>query len=254
MRRDRSADADPVSVFEEGAVHGDTSDEERACERQGELLREDAEGHLTREAADWWARYRAWRERRRRLLREQQERALEREWRRAREAFAPAGVPADVDVRWGLAGDEEGIAELLELNGVPRWVAFEERFIVAEAKPEGRVLAAVRYGTDSERLLLGLLVADPWRGERRLAAALYAGAADLAREMGVREVLARPPAFQETYPGDAGYRRRGRYRRLDVDTPPPSSGERPDLRKGWWRSMVALWGYGHVPFFRSFRD
>ena len=77
MRRDRSADADPVSVFEEGAVHGDTSDEERACERQGELLREDAEGHLTREAADWWARYRAWRERRRRLLREQQERALE---------------------------------------------------------------------------------------------------------------------------------------------------------------------------------
>ena len=48
MRRDRSADADPVSVFEEGAVHGDTSDEERACERQGELLREDAEGHLTR--------------------------------------------------------------------------------------------------------------------------------------------------------------------------------------------------------------
>ena len=217
-------------------------------------MRKDAKGRLTREAIDWWTRYRAWREQRRRPLREQQERALERERRRAREAFAPAGVPADVEVRWGLMGDEEGIAELLELHGIPRWVAFEERFIVAEAKPDGRVLAAVRYGTGSERLLLGLLVADPWRGERRLAAALYAGVADLAREMGVHEVLARPPAFQEGYPGDAGYRRQGRYRRLDVDTPPPPRGEHPDLRKGWWRRMAALWGYGHVPFFRSFRD
>src|SRR5918997_246842 len=214
-RRDRSAGTDLISVFKEGAVHGDTSDEGRACERQGELLREDAEGRLIREAADWWARYRAWRERRRRLLREQQERALKRERRRAREAFAPAGVPADVEVRWGLAGDEEGIAELLELNGVPRWVAFEERFIVAEAKLDGRVLAAVRYGTDSERLLLGLMIPDPWRGERRLAAALYAGAAGLARGIGVPPGLPPPPAFQEAYPGDAGYRRQGRYRRLD---------------------------------------
>jgi len=115
------------------------------------------------------------------------------------------------------------------------------------------VLAAVRYGTDSERLLLGLLVADPRRGERRLSAALYAGAADLAREMGVREVLSRPPVFQEAYPDDAGYHRRGRYRRSDVDTSPPPSGEHSDLRKGWWRRMAALWGYDHVPFFRSFR-
>ena len=69
--RDRSAVADSISVFEEGAMHEDTNYEDRACERQGELLREDAEGCLTREAADWWARYRAWSERRRRLLREQ---------------------------------------------------------------------------------------------------------------------------------------------------------------------------------------
>ena len=92
---------------------------------------------LAPEAADWWARYRAWRERRRRLLREQQDRALERERRRAREAFAPAGVPTDAEVRWGLAGGEEGIAELLELHGIPRWVAFEERFIVAERNRTG---------------------------------------------------------------------------------------------------------------------
>ena len=234
-------------------MYEDTNYEDRAGERQGELLREDTEGRITREVADWWADYRAWRKRCRRLLREQQERALERERRRACEAFAPAGVPADLEVRWGLVGDEEGIAELLELNGIPSWVAFEERFIVAEAKPDGLVLAAVRYSTDSERLLLGLLVADPWRGERRLAAVLYAGAAGLAREIGVRQVRARLPAFQDAYPGDAGYRRRGRYRRLDMDTPPRPSGERSDRRKGWWRRMVALWGHGHVPFFRSFR-
>src|ERR671920_702240 len=114
--RDRSAGADPIPVFEEGAVHEDTSDENRVCKRQGEFLRKDAKGRLTREAIDWWTRYRAWREQRRRPLREQQERALGQERRRAGEAFGPADVPADLEIRWGLAGDEEGIAELLELH------------------------------------------------------------------------------------------------------------------------------------------
>ena len=74
----------------------------------------------------------------------------------------------------GLLEDEAKVAELLELKGMPRWVAFEERFIVAER--EGEVLAAVRYRTEPKRLLLGLLVADPWAGERRLAVDLYAEA------------------------------------------------------------------------------
>ena len=46
----------------------------------------------------------------------------------------------------GLLENEVKVAELLELNGMPRWVAFEERFIVAER--EGEVLAAVRYRTE----------------------------------------------------------------------------------------------------------
>jgi hypothetical protein len=35
-------------------------------------------------------------------------------------------------VRLERARDAPRIAVLLELNGMPRWVAFEERFIVAE--------------------------------------------------------------------------------------------------------------------------
>ncbi len=47
----------------------------------------------------------------------------------------------------------------MELNGMLRPLAFEERFIVAEKK--GEVLAAMRYRTERKRLLLGLFVADP---------------------------------------------------------------------------------------------
>src|SRR3712207_699840 len=84
----------------------------------------------------------------------------------------------EIGVRWGLPGDEGGIAELLELNGKPRWVAFEERFIVAVGW-DGEILGALRYRMASKKLLLGLLVADPWVGEQALARALYAGAGAL---------------------------------------------------------------------------
>ena len=57
-------------------------------------------------------------------------------------------------------------------------------------------MAAVRYRTESKRLVLGLLVADPWagrgpfgvgpHGEGRLVAALYAGARGLAAQAGPR--------------------------------------------------------------------
>ncbi|HEX5848742.1 MAG TPA: GNAT family N-acetyltransferase [Rubrobacter sp.] len=125
-----------------------------------------------------------------------------------------------IGVRWGLAGDELAVAELLELNGMPRWISFEERFVVAEE--DGRVLGAVRYRTESKRLILGLLVVDPWAGEERLARALYRGAGELAREMGVREVLA--SASPARYPGMVGYRRRGRSWRLDVTRLPSVGG------------------------------
>lgn len=143
-------------------------------------------------------------------MREAQERALEREALRVREAFAPT-VPSGVCVRWGLAEDEAEVAGLMELNGVPRWVAFEERFVVAEER--GEIVAAVRYRTGPKRLFLGLLVADPWAGERRLAAALYAGAKELAQELGAKEILAED-ARRSGYPGVAGYRRGGGVWRL----------------------------------------
>ena len=117
-----------------------------------------------------------------------------------------------VEVRWGLAGDESAVADLLELNGMPRWISFEERFVVAQK--DGKVLGAVRYRTESKRLILGLLVVDPWAGEERLAPVLYRGAGELAREIGAHEVVT--SASQARYPGRAGYRHRGRGWRLDV--------------------------------------
>ena len=148
----------------------------------------------------------------------------------------------EVRVRWGLAEDEPAVADLLQLNGMPRWVAFEERFIVAERG--GKVLGALRYRTESKRLLLGLLVVDPWAGEERLARALYAGAGDLARELGVGEVVA--SASRANYSGEAGYRRRGRYWRLDTAQARESDG----VATGGWRRVLSLFGTLAVPFHR----
>ena len=148
----------------------------------------------------------------------------------------------EVRVRWGLAEDEPAVADLLQLNGMPRWAAFEERFIVAERG--GKVLGALRYRTESKRLLLGLLVVDPWAGEERLAQALYAGAGDLARELGVGEVVA--SASRANYPGEAGYRRRGRDWRLDTAQARESDG----VATGGWRRVLSLFGTLAVPFHR----
>ena len=73
------------------------------------------------------AELRLWHERRKGLLREAKQRRLARELQEARRA-------KKIEIRWSLPGDEHKIADLLELNGRPRWKAFEERFIVAEKK------------------------------------------------------------------------------------------------------------------------
>jgi hypothetical protein len=111
-----------------------------------------------------------------------------------------------IEVRWGLHEDEVRIGELLELNGQPRGAASEERFIVAER--DGHLAAALPYRTESKRLLLGLLLSDPWAEERPLAVASYAGAGELARELEAREVHARSVPHPGDYPYEAGYRRR----------------------------------------------
>jgi hypothetical protein len=185
---------------------------------------------------DHWMHDMVWRERRRELLREAQHRQLGREARTARRAFARLKKRQEaVEVRWGLPEDEEKIAELLELNGMPRWVAFEERFVVAEI--DAAVLAAVRYKTEPKRLLLGLLVSDPWAEERRLAVDLYAEAQRLALEMGTNDIVARIDRHRETYPYEAGYHRWGGGWRMDLSRPVE---RREGLPAGGWRRRIAL--------------
>jgi N-acetylglutamate synthase-like GNAT family acetyltransferase len=191
-----------------------------------------------------WVEYEAWRRRREDLIREAQEAALAREARKVRAAFAAAErVPAGTEVRWGLADDEPEIADLLQLNGMPRWVAFEERFIVAERA--GKLVGALRYRTESKRLILGLLVVDPWAGERRTAEALYSGARELARELGANEVLAAVTGM--AYPREAGYSRFGRLWFSAVGRPGG------DGASGRWRRLFGLWGSENVPFHRTTR-
>jgi hypothetical protein len=167
-----------------------------------------------------------WRERRKNLLREAEQRRLARGLREARRAKR-------IEVHWSLPGDEHKIADLLELNGRPRWEAFEERFIVAEEK--GKILSALPYQTTSKRLWVGLLITDPWAEERSVARALYAGLGDLAREIGVGEVLAQPVSYAD-YPYEAGYLRCGPWWWLDTTRP----ADRSKLPVGGWRKMVAL--------------
>ena len=187
---------------------------------------------------DHWEKYSAWRERRRELLREAQERALARERRKARAAFAPWDKGSEtVEVRWGVPEDEAEVAELLELNGMPRWVAFEERFVVAER--DGAILAAVRYRTQPKRLLLGLLIADPCAGKRRLAVDLYEGARGLALELGASDIVAKVDPRLAGYPHKAGYHRWGGGWRMDLSRPVERHGKLP---AGGWRRIIALVG------------
>lgn len=187
----------------------------------------------------YWAEFGAWEERHKELVREAEHQRMARGLREARKARAEersgedrTGLPEDIEVRWGLLEDEAGIADLLELNGMP--IAFEERYIVAEK--DGEILAALRYRTEPKRLLLGLLVSDLW-------------AEELAREMGVGEVLARPFPHGD-YPREAGYRRRARREwRLDARVFHESRKEFP---AGGWHRVFALFGIFAVPFSGAF--
>ena len=175
--------------------------------------------------ADFW-----FMERHRELLREAGQRRLAQEARRARKGRPRAeasqrrmpqarattqGTLARTHpiVRLALAGDITRIAELLELNGMPHWVAFEERFIVAEEA--GQLAAVARFREGSESLHLGLIVTDPWAGEEPLVSALYAEAREVAEELGLREVRARTRGH-EVHLHEAGYRRWKGGWRLDV--------------------------------------
>lgn len=166
------------------------------------------------------------------LLREAEERRLARRVRGTRRAVARQVKDSDITVRWGLRGDDEKVAGLLELNGLPRWSAFEERFVVAER--EGEIIAALSYRTEPKRMLLGMLISDPWVGEHALAVALYSGVRRLAREMCVREIRVETVS-QASYLRETGYHRRPTGWRLVVAESSSKDGGRPTMR---WRGKI----------------
>lgn len=166
---------------------------------------------------DFWL---AW-DRHKELLREAGRERLAGELHRARDAREKEPPTDDArgcggtDVRRGLAEDASRVAALLELHGIPRWVAFEERFIVAERG--GRVVAVLRFRQNLKRLYLGLLVTDPRAEEDPLAVGLYVGARTVARELGVREIRA-GTRRHEALLARAGYRKEKEGWRLDVES------------------------------------
>ena len=159
----------------------------------------------------------------------------------------------DVEVRAGETGvrracseDEAAMRGLLDMNGLPRWTAAEERFLVVERG--GEILAALEYRVLGGYLVLGLLVADPWVGERWVARALYAEAHALAKQMGLRGVEA-SDAIGRNYPHDVGYFMGGSGWRLGASDDLELRGELPE---GGWRRVLALLGAQATPFFRAF--
>jgi len=171
------------------------------------------------------------------LVREAEAGRLARE---ARRGGGPSGG-GPVRVRWGLEEDCERVAGLLDLNGAPRWIAFEERFILAEEG--GTLLGALVYRTEPKRMRLGLLLVDPWAGEERVATALYRGATELAAELGVKEIRAR---------GGGRYLARSGYRPYPGGwrCQPRAASRAPE---GRLRGLLALWGVLAPPFFGAFR-
>ena len=123
--------------------------------------------------------------------------------RRGESSTGDSEVPTGrrTQVRRGLVGDAPRIADLIEQNGIPRWVAFEERFILAEER--GRLVAVLRFREGPECLFLGLLVAEPRAEEGSVAVDLYNGARVMARELGLQEIRARTRRDQ-TYPARRG--------------------------------------------------
>lgn len=193
--------------------------------------------------------FEAWKERHLELIREAERERLARGLREARRGRVRESGPGDVEVRWGSVEDGLGVADLLELNGMPRWVAFEERYMVAERG--GEVAAALRYRTEPGRLVLGLFVADPEAEERPLAVALYGRARELALESGAREVRAWASPHSD-YPKEAGYRRRSGEWRSGVIMGREVRETRRSV-SGRLRDLAGAAGTLFVPFSRAFR-
>ncbi|MDQ3507733.1 MAG: GNAT family N-acetyltransferase [Actinomycetota bacterium] len=129
-------------------------------------------------------------------------------------------VERGIEVRWSEVGDVEAVGNLLEFDGSSRDGAFGDRFIVAEE--EGRILAAARVWAAPGRMDLWGFVSDPRVRGDEIAAEMYRGAWELARELGVPEVWADDDRHRESLL-EAGYRRRIGGWRHDAEPAPPAS-------------------------------
>jgi hypothetical protein len=130
------------------------------------------------------------------LLREAARARLVGRLRRVREGGEPSigrtvGVREKTEVRLGRDDDAAQISRLLDLRGVPSWVALEERFLVAERG--GRIVAVARFRQDGQWLYLGFFATNPRTDEGSLAACLNSGARAVARELGLRGVRTTRP-------------------------------------------------------------
>ena len=153
----------------------------------------------------------------------------------------------EIAVRWGSVEDKDVIARILGLNSAPEGNLTKETHIVAEAR--GEILAVARCLLARKRLVVGTPAVDPWAGKHRFAVALYSGAGELAREMGLREVWADYDEHRE-YLLEADYRRHEGGWRLK---PIRYFDEYERFPERGWRRLMFLWGAAYVPFFRAFR-
>jgi len=87
---------------------------------------------------------------------------------------------------------------------------------------------------EAQQLLLGLLLAEPWAGERGLAVALYAEAG-----AGANDIVARIDRHRATYPHEAGYHRWEGSLRMDLSRPVERREGHP---ADGWRRRIALVG------------
>lgn len=147
----------------------------------------------------------------------------------------------NIKVRWALLEDLARIGDLLELNSLPRRMAYEEGFLVAEVG--GEIVGALQYRMQVKRLLLRDLITDPWVKERSLAQALYTEARRLAREAGIPQVLAQPVRGDHLY--FAGYHWYGYSWRCGTSR---TLATRRRLPERGWQRFAALLGAFAIPF------
>ncbi|WP_162924626.1 hypothetical protein [Rubrobacter indicoceani] len=99
-------------------------------------------------------------------------------------------VEKRMSVRRSGRADIADIVRLMEMNGLPRWTAYEEgSFLVAGGGGRDVIGVVAFREVGAGRMLVGVPVVDPWFGESETAVALYVGAAESAGVRGLREVV-----------------------------------------------------------------